>query len=90
MYASKRTIGRQGLWAGAPIDKNADKKIKHANNANGRGKQYYCQVVRNEKGFVVKTIWHITNTNPTDHALDVFNLKRKKKRLRKSMANQPR
>ena len=89
MYASKRTIGKQGLWTKAPVDKYADKKIKHASSPNKRGRQYYCQVVKDDKGFVIKTIWHLTNTNPTDSKMDIFNLRRKKRRLRKSMHNQP-
>ena len=90
MYASKRTIGKQSLWAGAPIGKNAGKQIKHGNNSNTRGKQYYCQIIKDKHGFVVKTIWHITHVDQVHPEMNAFALKRKKARLRKSMEKQPR
>ena len=81
-YASKRSIGKQEIWTKAPVDKYADKKIKHSNKGNKRGRKFYCQVVKDENGYPVRTIWHFTSG-------DTFRLKRKKSRLRKSLANQP-
>lgn len=82
MYASKRSIGKMGVWTKAPADKNAGRKIKHTNNANKRGRRYFAQVVKDASGRVVKTIYHLTGG-------DTFRISRVKKRLRKSMANQP-
>ena len=81
MYASKRTIGRQQLWAGAPAKKETHYLARiHRNNGNKRGHKYYCQVVKDkEDGHVIKTIWHAT-------AYNVFNIKRKHKALRKCMS----
>ena len=90
MYASKRTIGKQGVWVNAPVSKTEGKQIKHGNSSNKRGKQYYCQVVKDKHGFVVRTIWHLTHIDPLQPDMNAFALKRKKARLRKSMEKQPR
>ena len=81
MYASKRTIGRQGLYTGVTVKES--KQPKHDNRPNGNGRQSYVQVIKDEKGFVKKTLVHITGH-------DIFRIRRRKRRLRKSMANQPR
>lgn len=83
MYASKRTIGKQGVWGAAPADKNASHKFKHGNRANSRGRKVYAQLVVDKDGKYVRTVYHLTG-------MDIFNIKRKKSRLRKSMEKQPR
>lgn len=81
MYASKRTIGRLGLYTKAVI--KASNQPKHDNRPNGNGRKTYVQSIKDENGFVKKTLVHLTG-------YDIFRLKRHKRRLRKSMANQPR
>lgn len=90
MYASKRSIGKQGVWAGAPADKYADKKIKeHGNRKNKTGSKFYVQTItkpgtaKDANETMVRTIVHQATG-------DTFRLKRKKKHLRRSMASQPR
>lgn len=56
--------------------------IKHNNRGNRLGGLYYCQVIRDKWGYVVKTIWHRRDG-------EIFKLKRHKSRLRASMKNQP-
>lgn len=70
-YASSRSIGKQEIWAEAPVDKNADKKFKHSNRGNKHGRKIYVQTIQDANGFIVKTIAHLT-------AHDVFALKRRK------------
>lgn len=80
MYASKRTIGKQGLFTNF---KRAERKvIKHSNTPNKLGRKCYCQTVTDEHGHVKRTIWHFTG-------FDAFRIPRRKRRLRKSMADQP-
>ena len=79
MYASKRSIGKQELWANAPVDKNADKKLKNVSNrGNKRGNKFYTQTIT-KKGAasdanetLTKTIVHYTGH-------DMFNISRPRK-----------
>ena len=80
MYASKRTIGKQEIWGGAPVSKNADKGIKeHSNTPNKRGKKFYVQtiVLKDKAGHtnetLTKTIVHFTGH-------DMFNINRPRKK----------
>lgn len=88
MYASKKTIGKLQLWSGAPADKNTDRKIKHGNRPNGNGRLFYVQTVvlkqvaEDANDTLTKTVVHECKGN-------TYKTVRKKKRLRKSMANQP-
>lgn len=83
MYASKRTIGKQELWAEAPKDKNAEHKIKHNNKGNRPGGKYRVQTIFGEDGFPKGEIVHIQIFGNSS------NIKRVKKRLPKCMKNQP-
>jgi hypothetical protein len=82
MYASKRTIGKQGVWGAAPVN-TKKRTFKHGNRANSRGRKVYAQLVVDKDGKTVRTVYHYTG-------MDIFNIKRKKSRLRKSMEKQPR
>lgn len=89
MYASKRSIGKQGVWVNAPADKYADKKLKeHSHRGNKTGNKFYVQTItkpgaaKDANETVTKTIVHLATG-------DTFRLRRKKKRLNRSMANQP-
>lgn len=80
MYASKRTIGKQGIWGGAPVSKNADKGIKeHSNHPNKRGNKFYVQTIakkgpaKDANETLTKTIVHFTGH-------DMFNLSRPRKK----------
>lgn len=80
MFASKRTIGKQGLY---PVAVKESHKIEHNNKGNKRGHRYYAQTVLNKDGKPVKSIFHIVGLNTG------FKVSRVKKRLRKSMSTQP-
>ena len=88
MYASKKTIGKQEIWTNAPADKYADKRIEHSNRPNKRGNKFYVQIITKEgaakdaNDTMTRTIVHLASG-------DTFRIKRGRKRLRKSMANQP-
>ncbi len=77
MYASKRTIGRQGLWSGSPASKNGGKKIDHNNKGNANGRKFFVQTVTKEGAssdaneVMTKTVVHLTSG-------DTYRIKRKK------------
>lgn len=89
MYASKKTIGKMGLWSGAPADKNTGNKIKHGNRPNGNGRLFHAQtiVLKKAAGNANETL---TKTVVHECRGETFRTARKKKRLGRSMANQPR
>ena len=77
MYASKRSIGKQGVWGGAPAD-NAKGIKEHGNRGNKRGNKFYVQTIT-KKGAasdanetLTKTIVHYTGH-------DMFNIHRPRK-----------
>ena len=80
MYASKRTIGKQGLYTAVTPKKS--NQPKHTNRPNGNGRLSYAQTIFDDKKFAVKTIYHQISAT-------IFHTKRRKRRLRKSMSNQP-
>lgn len=82
MFASKRTIGKQGLY---PVVVKESHKIKHNNKSNRRGVRYHSQQVVDKSGKVVKTIIHVKSFGP-----GAWKIKRRSPRLRKSMKSQPR
>ena len=89
MYASKKTIGKMGLWSGAPANNGTDKKIKHGNRPNANGRLFHAQtiVLKKAAGDANETL---TKTVAHECRGETFRTARKKKRLRRSMANQPR
>ena len=89
MYASKKTIGKMGLWSGAPANNGTDKKIKHGNRPNANGRLFHAQtiVLKKAAGDANETL---TKTLVHECRGETFRTARKKKRLRRSMANQPR
>ena len=89
MYASKKTIGKMGLWSGAPANNGTDKKIKHGNRPNANGRLFHAQtiVLKKVAGDANETL---TKTVVHECRGETFRTARKKKRLRRSMANQPR
>ena len=64
------------------VRESAGKFVKHNNHGNKRGSGYYCQVIKDEHGFPVKTIWHVCRG-------ETYKVRRNRKRLRASMSNQP-
>ena len=86
MYASKRTIGRQGVWNGAPADKKD--RIGHGNRENGNGKKFYVQTIT-KKGAAKDANETMTKTVVHEAAGETFRLKKHRKRLHKCMKNQP-
>jgi hypothetical protein len=88
MYASKRSIGKQGVWAGAPADKYADKKIKHGNRKNKNGNKFYVQTIT-KPGAAKDANETMTRTIVHEASGNTFRLRRKKKRLSRCMKNQP-
>lgn len=77
MYASKRTVTKA-----SGVLKNHYKPKSH--RANKGGRSLFTQVIRDkDSGLVVKTITHDATGD------SVFNLKKRKRRLRKSMSSQP-
>lgn len=77
MYASKRTVTKA-----SGVLNNHYKPKSH--RANKGGRSLYTQVIRDkDSGLVVKTITHDATGE------SVFNLKKRKRRLRKSMSSQP-
>ena len=80
MYASKRTIGKQELWSGAPTPKNADKGIKeHGNRGNKRGNKFYVQTIE-KKGAAADANETLTKTIVHFTGHDMFNINRPRKR----------
>lgn len=79
MYASKRTIGKQGMFH-APATKNADKGIKdYSNRESKRGRKFFVQTITKKEPAthanetLTKTIVHFTGH-------DMFNINRPRKR----------
>ena len=89
MYASKKTIGKMHWWSEAPGEKDDDNKIKHGNRPNGNGRLFHTQtiVLKKAAGDANETL---TKTVVHECRGETFRTARKKKRLRRSMANQPR
>ena len=81
MYASKRTIGKQGLFH-VPASKVEGRGKRFSNRPNKRGRKYFTQEVKDEHGYVKRVLMHVTSG-------DTFRIKRARKRLRKSMETQP-
>lgn len=76
MYASKRTVRKaQG------VETKMYRPKSHRGNKAGR--DVYVQTIVDDKGQTVKTINHNCEGE------NIFNLKRRKPRLRKSMKSQP-
>lgn len=90
MYASKRSIGKQGLYSKAPESRLKGKGVSHGNGGNRRGRAVFVQQVTDEHGKVLRTLYHISVHNSKEQDMDAHYIRRKSKRLRKSMANQPR
>ena len=76
MYATKRTVNKA-----KGTRKEHFRTKSHRPNAGGRF--VYTQVIRNEHGLVIKTIHHDATGE------GVFNLRKRRRRLRKSMSSQP-
>lgn len=75
MYASKRTIGRQGIWANAPTPKGIK---EHGNRGNKRGGKFYIQTIKKDgpakdaNETMTKTIIHYAGHG-------IFNINRPRK-----------
>lgn len=74
MYASKRTIGKQGLFD--KFTRKEKNQIDHHNKKNRDGRKVYAQAVKDEDGFTVNTIYHYVSG-------DMQPAKRVKRRLPK-------